>query len=104
MAPAVLAQEPRLKVAILVLGGIAVLEPSIYSPLNYLPRVRQPVMFMSGEFDFMTTREMRETVFELLGSPEKKHLVYAMGHNLPPRSALVTDAANWLDTYLGPIE
>ena len=72
-------------------------------PLHALPRVRVPVLLLSGEFDSTAPLESARRYFALLGTPDgdKKHVVAPGGHFVP-RDLLVRETLDWLDRYLGP--
>jgi len=101
------AVEPRIKVCVLALAGLN-FQPSLpeVQVINFLPRVKQPVLMLNGRYDFDFPLETSQNVFyELLGSrkDQKKHLLYETGHNLP-RNELIKETLNWLDQYLGPVK
>jgi len=99
-----LAVEPRLKVGILNQAGLQHLDIPETSAINYLPRVKVPVLQFNGRYDtdfrFETSAK---PFFELLGTPvvDKKHVVEPTGHFVPQR-VVVGETLNWLDKYLGP--
>jgi eukaryotic-like serine/threonine-protein kinase len=106
MGAIVPAVEPRIKVCVLALGGLDFPKtlPEV-DPINFVPRVRQPVLMLNGRYDFFFPMEAsQEPLYRLLGSrkDQKKHLVYDTGHNIP-RNELIKETLNWLDEYLGPI-
>jgi len=102
-----LALEPRFKAAILLSGGLTA---SIYAaesdPINFLPRIKTPVLMLGGEFDFETPVETsQKPFFDLLGTrPEQKRFVIfdEAGH-VPPRRSVIPEVLAWLDRYLGPV-
>ncbi len=100
------AVEPRIKVCVLALGGLDFQRSlSEVSIVNFLPRVRQPVLMLNGRYDFFFPVEStQEPFYRLLGSKQgqKKHLIYDTGHNIP-RNELIKETLNWLDLYLGPV-
>ncbi len=108
--PIVSALEPRLKTSILQSGG---LPPSGASgrlgpanPLNFLPRVKIPVLMMNGRDDFISPLEESQIpMFRLLGTPgkDKRHALFDSGHALP-RAELIKEVLAWLDRYLGPVK
>jgi len=102
-APIALAWEPRIKVAVGTVGFIPPrqLEPPA-DPLQALPRVTQPFLLLSGEFDSTARLPNARRYFELLGTPaaDKKHVVTQGGHFVP-REQLVRETLDWLDRYLG---
>jgi len=106
MGAIVPAMEPRIKVCILALGGFYFQRPLPEADaLNFVSRVKQPVLMLNGRYDFFFPVESSQEPFlRLLGSrkEQKKHLVYDMGHNIP-RNELIKETLNWLDQYLGPV-
>ncbi len=85
IGPVVLATEPRLQAAVLISGGIRLDRGShpMLDPVNYAPRITQPVMMINGRFDpLYPYQESQSRMFALLGSPPgmKTHRVYDVGH------------------------
>lgn len=106
LAGTVLALEPRFKAAVLNVPGVR-MEPMRpeENPVNFLPRVRMPVLMLSGKYDSVFPYESSQLpFFRLLGSPpaDKKHVIAEGGHFLP-RPLMVESALAWLDRYLGPV-
>jgi serine/threonine protein kinase/dienelactone hydrolase len=98
--------EPRIKVCILALGGLEFQQslPEV-EPINFVSRVKQPVLMLNGRYDFFFPVESnQEPFYRMLGSKkeEKKHILYDTGHNIP-RNELIKEMLNWLDQYLGPV-
>jgi eukaryotic-like serine/threonine-protein kinase len=106
MAPISLATEPRFKAAVLAVAGLKMERPRPESdPLNFLPRVRIPVLMLNGEFDhYFPLQSSQIPFFSLLGTPptQKRHVVFKGGHSVP-RTLLITEVLAWLDTYLGAV-
>jgi dienelactone hydrolase len=105
-APINLVAEPRFKAAVLYVAGLTMerSRPEI-DPINYLPRVKQPVLMLNGRYDFFFPLETAQRpYFDMLGTPadRKKWIVYEGGHDVP-RTELITETLRWLDTYLGPV-
>ena len=105
-APINLVAEPRFKAAVLYVAGLTMerSRPEI-DPVNYLPRVTQPVLMLNGRYDFFFPLETAQRpFFDMLGTPanRKKWIVYEGGHDVP-RTELITETLRWLDTYLGPV-
>jgi dienelactone hydrolase len=105
-APINLVAEPRFKAAVLYVAGLTMerSRPEI-DPINYLPRVTQPVLMLNGRYDFFFPLETAQRpYFDMLGTPanRKKWIVYEGGHDVP-RTELITETLRWLDTYLGPV-
>jgi len=100
----ILALEKRVKVAVLVGGGLAgaALPPEV-DPFNFAPRVSIPVLMINGRYDFDVPYNTRQLpLFRLLGTPlkDKRHAVVNTGH-LPPRDEIIKETLDWLDRYLG---
>ena len=107
MAAVALAIEPRLRAAVLIVPGLAMapLRPE-EDAVNFLPRIRVPVLMLSGKYDSTFPYELSQKPFaRLLGTPDslKKHLLYEGGHFLP-RPMMVQEGLAWLDKYLGPVQ
>jgi dienelactone hydrolase len=99
--------EPRIKVVVLNVGGMVMNEslPEV-DQLNYLTRVKQPVLMLNGKHDsFFPIETSQKPMFNYLGTPEKdkKHIVYESGH-LVPRTDFVKETLFWFDKYLGDVK
>ena len=102
----VLAVEPRIRTAILNVAGFnaASLRPE-EDPVNFLPRIRVPVLMLSGRYDSVFPYESSQLpFFRLLGSAPgtKKQVMFEGGHFLP-RQMWVTESIAWLDQQFGPV-
>ncbi len=99
----VLAIEPRLRVGILDQAGLLAGVVAELDVVNYLPRVKVPVLQFNGRFDtdFLYERDAKP-FFDLLGTPpeDKKHVVEPTGHFAPP-AVVIGETLAWLDKYLG---
>ena len=98
--------EPRIKFCVFALGGFEFQHslPEV-EPINFVSRVKQPVLMLNGRYDFFFPVESnQEPFYQMLGSKkdEKKHILYDTGHNIP-RNELIKETLNWLDQYLGPV-
>jgi eukaryotic-like serine/threonine-protein kinase len=99
------ALEPRVKTAILQgtnLGDDSTPEIDL---ANYAPRIRVPVLMLSGRYDFAAPVEtQQEPLFALFGSPpgQKRHAILETGHALPIEQ-VSREVLPWLDRYLGPV-
>ena len=104
MAGVVLAIEPRIRTAVLNVAGIgAPPRRPEEDPVNFLPRIRIPVLMLSGRYDSVFPYETSQRPFlRLLGSPpdKKKQILFDGGHFLP-RTMMVAESLKWLDQYLG---
>jgi eukaryotic-like serine/threonine-protein kinase len=106
MGAIVPAVDPRIKVCVLALGGLEFHRslPEV-DTINFISRVKQPVLMLNGRYDFFFPLESTQDPFyQLLGSKkdQKKRLLYETGHNIP-RNELIKEILNWLDQYLGPV-
>ena len=98
-----LALEPRIKAAVLDGGGIYLLGlPPAEEPFNYLPRIRQPLLMLSGRWDIDVPLESQLAMLRLLGTPDelKKHVLFEAGHGALPQRAVVRETLDWFDRYL----
>ena len=100
------AVEPRIKVSILYVAGLAMERgrPEV-EPVNYLPRITVPVLMLNGKYDFFFPSETAQRpFFEFLGTPQadKRWISYEGGHDVP-RTELIGESLGWLDRYLGPV-
>ena len=106
MAPIMLANEPRLRTAVLVVAGLKMERTRPESdPLNFLPRVRIPVLMLNGKYDhYFPLETSQKPFFGMLGTPEadKRWVVYDGGH-MVTRTVLLSEMLAWLDKYLGPV-
>jgi formylglycine-generating enzyme required for sulfatase activity/dienelactone hydrolase len=105
LGPVMLAVDDRLKVGLLVGGGLesqgALPEAD---PFNFLGLVHQPVLMVNGRYDFFfPVEDTQVPMFERLGTPvkDKRHVVLEAGH-VPPNDVLTQEVLDWLDRYLGP--
>ena len=97
--PLALAHEPRLRTAIIDIGLLPRMPdtPEV-DPANALPRVRQPTLLFSGEFDSMVPMDNARRYFALLGAaPSDKRHVIAVGGHFIPRELLIRETLDWLD-------
>jgi serine/threonine protein kinase/dienelactone hydrolase len=106
MGAIVPAVEPRFKACVLALGGLDFQRslPEVET-INFVSRVKQPVLMLNGRYDFFFPVEStQEPFFRMLGSKkdQKKHLLYDTSHNIP-RNELIKETLNWFDQYLGPV-
>ena len=102
-----LAVEPRFATGILQATGFYPSRPVPESdPLNFAPRVRQPVLMIGGRYDFqLPLKTAQEPLFQRLGSaPADKRLYLFEGGHVPPRpQQLMGVVLDWLDERLGPV-
>jgi eukaryotic-like serine/threonine-protein kinase len=101
-----LALEPRLRTAVLLGGGLPFDNaPPEAEPANFVPRIRLPVLMVSGKYDsYFPVDGAQRQLYELLGTPaeDKRHYTLEGGHGSLPRAERVRLVLDWLDRYLGP--
>ena len=102
-----LAQEPRVKAAVLAGAGLITFpKPPELELHNFAPRVRTPVMMLNGRLDFAyPLEESQKPLFRLLGTQDanKRHVLFEGGH-VPPFHGVMREVLAWFDQYLGPVE
>ena len=106
-----LALEPRLKVGILVVGGLSLIRgngdllPPEISNATYAPRVQAAVLMINGRNDAINPYESSQVpLFKLFGSPpaRKKHKTYPGGHFVFGwYDEMARDTHDWLDEHFG---
>jgi pimeloyl-ACP methyl ester carboxylesterase len=80
--------------------------PAEIDPVNFVPRIRTPVLLLGGRQDFVIPLKTAQVpCFRLLGTPEKdkKHVIFEGGHAPLRIQTLIKDILDWLDRYLGPV-
>jgi eukaryotic-like serine/threonine-protein kinase len=107
LAPVYLAIESRLRTGVLLSGGFETWQmPPEADPVNFTPRVKQPVLMVNGREDFdLPYATAQVPMFRMLGTSaaDKRHAVLEGGH-IPPRPQDVyKEILDWLDRYLGPV-
>jgi formylglycine-generating enzyme required for sulfatase activity/dienelactone hydrolase len=102
-----LALEPRLRLAVLYSGGFTYrMLPPESNAVNYVSRVKIPVLMLNGRHDYVLPFETSQRpLFDLFGTPPaaKRHVVYDAGHDPLPRSQFVREILAWLDRHLGVV-
>ena len=99
--------EKRLKAVVLHVGGMGMYKafPEV-DPLNFVTRIKQPVLMLNGEYDmYFPVETSQMPMFNFLGTPpeDKKIIIYKTGH-LVPRTELIKETLSWYDKYLGPVK
>jgi dienelactone hydrolase len=105
MGPIVGVVEDRLRTVILLAGGF--IEdglPPQSDPLNFAPRVRMPVLMINGHDDFFAPRVASDRMFNLFGTPDKKHVFIEGGHGLARLEQVQAEVLAWLDAHLGKVQ
>jgi dienelactone hydrolase len=98
------AVEERVKVNVLNLGGFAGTAYPEADPINYVSRIKIPVLMLNARYD--TFRPIDTNImpfYNLLGTPEEhKHLLIYDTYHYIPKSDLVKAVLDFLDKYFGP--
>jgi predicted esterase len=105
IAPYILAIEERIKLGILILFGVQSSdEYPWYDQINYLPRVKIPMLLLAGRYDPDYSMKQQQAFYDFLGTPEneKEWKIYESTHYIP-RKDLINESLNWLDKYFGPV-
>ena len=101
--------EQRFRTAVLFEGGLyqRPVGPPETDALNFLPRVRVPVLMLNGRYDYtFPVDSSQKPYFRWLGTPEKdkRHVLYDAAHDvMVNRTEVVKEVLSWLDQYLGPV-
>jgi pimeloyl-ACP methyl ester carboxylesterase len=101
----ILAVEERMRIAIVMGGGIINAGLSEVNELNYLPHVTVPVLMMNGRYDSLISYESAVLpMFEMIATPAEHKVIksYPTDH-IPSKVDYVTETLNWLDKYFGPV-
>ena len=100
------ALEPRLKAAVLAAGGLRYNTVPEIQTVNFMPRIKIPVLLVNGEDDFNVPERDQRRFLELLGTPpERKRLARLAGGHIPSdMREFYREVLNWFDTYLGPVK
>lgn len=101
------AVERRIKASVLLVAGLLFQRslPEV-EPVNFLPRVKTPVLMLNGKYDFFFPYETSQLPFyTLLGTPEEdKEIFLNEGGHSVPGTQVVKETLAWLDKYLGPVK
>jgi serine/threonine protein kinase/dienelactone hydrolase len=100
-----LAVEDRLKVSVLLAGGIVDKGRSEVHPINYLTRVKTPTLMINGKYDHKGYEKSIKPMFDLLGTTdEHKELKLYETDHIPPKNEFIKETLAWLDRYLGSVK
>ena len=101
------AVEKRIKVVVLNVGGMEMHKALPEADqINFIPRIKQPVLMLNGKHDmFFPVETSQKPMFDLLGTPkkDKKIFIFESGH-LVPRTDFVRETLLWYDQYLGVVK
>jgi formylglycine-generating enzyme required for sulfatase activity/dienelactone hydrolase len=103
--PILVALEPRFRVVVWLDGGLR-FQPELpeSDSINFLPRVKIPILMVNGRSDFtFPLATLQEPMFRLLGTPEKdkRHVVLDGAHGVffYHQNEVVREVLAWLDRY-----
>jgi len=103
-APIMIAVEPRIKAAVLIVGGLVFLptQPEV-DPFNFLPRVRVPTRMVNLLSDYFFPLETSAKPFyQLLGAaPKEMILIEGAGH-FTPKKRIISETLDWFDRFPEP--
>ncbi|OGD18188.1 MAG: hypothetical protein A2W03_00445 [Candidatus Aminicenantes bacterium RBG_16_63_16] len=100
------AVEDRIKTAVLLGGGYSPRPPE-FSQVNFAPRIKIPILMLSGKYDLAFPVETGiKPLFQMFGTPEKDKILklYETSHSVWLRNEVIKDELDFLDKYLGPGE
>ncbi len=100
------AVDDRVKVQVLLGGGLEPWGRPETNPINYVTRVKIPTKILIGEYDAVVSYDLsHEPLYELLGTPaaDKDLKTFPTSH-VPLRSDVIRETLVWLDKYLGPVK
>ena len=107
LGPALSAYEDRIKVIILVAGGIN-FSTARPRPMGFsTPHATAPTLMLNGKHDFILPVETHQKpMLNLIRTPpeHKRHVLYEAGHLPLPRVPMLKEIMAWLDKYQGPVK
>ncbi|MGA9293472.1 MAG: protein kinase [Ignavibacteriaceae bacterium] len=98
--------DNRLKVSVLISGGIVLRGLPEVSAINYITRVKIPTLMLNGKYDMLLPyNKAIKPMYDLLGIPkeDKKLILYETDH-IPPKKEFMKMTLVWLDKYLGTVK
>ena len=100
VAPVMLAIEERVKVSVLISGGLLPhpTQPEV-DPFNFLPRVKVPALMINVPNDYFYPLESsQKPFFHFLAAAPKSSVLLKGGH-LPPMNDIARETLDWLDRF-----
>jgi eukaryotic-like serine/threonine-protein kinase len=96
----------RIKVLILVGGGLN-FSKAFPKPMGFsAPYAKSPTLMLNGKYDFVFPVETHQKpMLDLIGTPpeHKRHVIFEAGHLPLPRAEMLKEILAWLDKYQGPV-
>jgi len=101
------AVEERIKLVMLYVAGLYQTKAFPEADqINFLPRIKVPVLMLNGQYDFyFPVDTSQKPMFDILGTPaeDKRQIIYPSSHFVP-RTELIKEVLSWLDKYFGPVK
>jgi predicted esterase len=99
-----LAIESRLRALVLLSAGFGPPVPPEVDSVNFVPRIRTPLLMLNGRFDFLAPPDAQRRLFAMFGTPDadKRYVMFESGH-VPPRTDVIRSILDFLDARLGPV-
>jgi dienelactone hydrolase len=101
------AVDTRIKVAVIISGGLYLDFPPEYSQVNFAPRIKIPILIQDGKYDSIFPVESNQKPFlKLFGTVEQDKQLrnYETGHAVWLKNEVRKDELDFLDKYLGPVK
>ena len=98
------AVENRLKVNILITGGLLDRSPDFHI-VSFVSRIKIPTLMLNGKYDYTFPFEKSVLPFyDFLGTPaeDKKLIPYDTDHYVP-KNEMIKEVLAWCDKYFGPV-
>lgn len=99
--------ESRIKVAVILGGGLDLELSPECSQVNFAPRIKIPILLQGGKYDALFPVESNQKLFlGLFGTAQedKQHRIYETGHSCWLKNEVTKDELDFLDKYLGPVK
>ena len=96
------AVEDRLKVNILIVGGLH----GDGAMVSFVSRIKIPTLMLNGKYDYTSPFDNNvKPFYEFLGTPEKdkKLIPYETDHYVP-KNEMIREVLSWCDNYLGTVK
>jgi len=99
------AVEGRLKLCVNVTGGFWGKALPEADAINYVTRIKIPVLMLNGKYDMTFPFETEvKPLYDLLGTPEKDKALKAYeSDHWVPTNEMVRETLGWLEKYFGPV-